>query len=227
MRGRREMKTIALVTAATLLGAASAASAGFTAAGSFSWDDGGTVMGSYGENVTFSNVLDPFGDSATDRALKLTEGPLSGTPQGYLAWIDGLNDGDTINVSMMGLGDGELTGKIRLWAHYTTSDLSSFGGSAGGSNAYSASSTEWTMLSHEWTFSGGTASGGDHTGLVIEARLYAYGDNEDPSGWVDDINVNVLSANSDVQISFPSIPAPGALALLGLAGIAGRRRRRN
>ncbi len=221
------MKAFALVTATALLGAASVASAGVSVSGSFGWDDGGTVMGSYGENITFANVLDPFGDSGSDRALKLTESPLGGTPQGYLGWITGLDDGDTINVSMMGLGDGDLTGKVRLWAHYTTSDVASYGGSAGGSNAYSTSATEWTMLTHEWTFSGGAASGGDHTGLVIEARLYAYSDNEDPSGWIDDINIDVFSANSDVQISFPSIPAPGALALLGLAGIADRRRRRN
>tara|TARA_B100001059_G_scaffold233441_1_gene273505 strand:+ start:9499 stop:10164 length:666 start_codon:yes stop_codon:yes gene_type:complete len=221
------MKAFALLAATTVLGAASVASAGVSFNGAFNWDDGGTVMGSYGSNVTFANIVDPFGDSGSDRALKITEDPLSGTPQGYVAWIDGLNDGDVINVSMMGLGDGVLTGKIRLWAHYTTSDITSYGGSAGGSNSYSASATEWTMLSNEWTFSGGTASGGDHTGLVIEARLYAYSDNEDSSGWVDDITVDVFTTSSDVEISFASVPAPGALALLGLAGIAGRRRRRN
>ena len=221
------MKTIAMLGAVSVLAATSVASAGLSYTGSFNWDDGGTVLGSYGSNVTFANVVDPFGESASDRALKISEDPLSGTPQGYLAFIDGLNDGDTINVSMMGLGDGSLTGKIRLWAHYTTSDVTSYGGSAGGSSEYSTSSTEWTMLSNEWTFSGGLASGGDHTGLVIEARLYAYSSNDDPSGWVDDINVEVFSTSSDVSISFASVPAPGALALLGLAGIAGRRRGRN
>ena len=221
------MKTSALLGAVSVLAATSVASAGLSYTGSFNWDDGGTVLGSYGSNVTFANVVDPFAEGDSDRALKISEDPLSGTPQGYVAFIDGLNDGDTINVSMMGLGDGSLTGKIRLWAHYTTSDVTSYGGSAGGSNEYSTSSTEWTMLSNEWTFSGGLASGGDHTGLVIEARLYAYSSNDDASGWVDDINVEVFSSSSDVSISFASVPAPGALALLGLAGIAGRRRGRN
>lgn len=221
------MKAFALFTATTVLGFASVASADIFSA-SFNWDDGGTALGTYGSNVTVSNVIDPFGDnSGFDRALKITEDPLSGTPQAFVGWVDGLNDGDTINVSMMGLGDGDTTGKIRLWAHYTTSDVVSYGGSAGGSNSYSTSTTEWTMLTNEWTFSGGAASGGDHTGLVIEARLYAYSSNVDPSGWVDDIDISVSSSSSDVQISFASIPAPGALALLGLAGIAGRRRRRN
>ena len=219
------MKTIAMIGAVYVLAATSVASAGLSYTGAFNWDDGGTVMGSYGSNVTFANVVDPFGESASDRALKLTEDPLSGTPQGYVSWITGLNDGDTIDVSMMALGDGSVTGKMRLWAHYTTSDISSYGGSASGPSDYSTSATEWVELSNTWTFS--QNGDGTRNGIVIEARLYAYSGNEDPSGWVDDISVTVMSTSDDVNIMFPGVPAPGALALLGLAGIAGRRRRRN
>jgi MYXO-CTERM domain-containing protein len=41
-----------------------------------------------------------------------------------------------------------------------------------------------------------------------------------------DHHVNGAGANSEHAGSFTVLPAPGALALLGLAGIAGRRRRR-
>ncbi|MDG2424334.1 MAG: hypothetical protein P8M22_10180 [Phycisphaerales bacterium] len=217
------MKTIAMLSAVSVLAATSVASAGLSYSSSFNWDDGGTVMGSYGANVTFANVADPV-SGGSDRALQLTEAPLSGTPQGYVSWITGLEEGDTVDVSMWGLGDGSLTGKIRLWAHYTTSDISSYGGSASGPSDYSTSTTEWVELSNTWTFD---SDGGNRTGLVIEARLYAYAGNEDPSGWVDDISVSVMSGSDDVNIMFPAVPAPGALALLGLAGLAGRKRRRN
>ncbi len=217
------MKTIAMLGAVSVLAATSVASAGLSYSGSFNWDDGGTVMGSYGSNVTFANVVDPV-SGGSDRALQLTEDPLSGTPQGYVSWITGLDDGDTIDVSMWGLGDGSLTGKIRLWAHYTTSDITTYGGSASGPSDYSTSATEWVELTNTWTFN---SDGGNRNGIVIEARLYAYSSNENPSGWVDDISVTVQSGSDDVNIMFPGVPAPGALALLGLAGLAGRKRRRH
>jgi len=217
------MKTIAMLGAVSVLAATSVASAGLSYSGSFNWDDGGTVMGSYGSNVTFANVVDPV-SGGSDRALQLSEDPLSGTPQGYVSWITGLDDGDTIDVSMWGLGDGSLTGKIRLWAHYTTSDITTYGGSASGPSDYSTSATEWVELTNTWTFN---SDGGNRNGIVIEARLYAYSGNENPSGWVDDISVTVQSGSDDVNIMFPGVPAPGALALLGLAGLAGRKRRRH
>lgn len=217
------MKSIACVGAVAIFGTASLAMGGLSYTGSYGWEDGGTVIGSYAPsgNVTFDNVADPVGD---DNCLVMTETPLSGTPQGFVSWITGLNEGDTIDVSMWGLGDGETTGKIRLWGHYTTGDVSTYGGSASGSGDYSTSATEWVELSHSWTFA--QNSDGTRNGLVIEARLYAYSDNVDPSGWIDDITVNVASSSDDVSIMFPAaIPAPGALALLGLAGMARRRRR--
>ena len=218
------MKTIAMLGAVSALAAASVASAGLSYSGSYDWNDGGTALGSYGSNLTLSNVVNPiFGGS--NGSLQMTEDPLSGTPQAYVSWITGLNDGDTIDVSMLGLGDGSSTGKIRLWAHYTTGDITTYGGSASGPSDYSTSTTEWTMLSNTWTFN---SDGGNRNGIVIEARLYAYSGNENPSGWVDDITVDVFSTSDDVVINFPApVPAPAALALLGLAGLAGGRRRRN
>ena len=45
-------------------------------------------MGFFGDNVIFENVPDPLGGSGF--ALKMTEAPLQGTPQGYVGWVTGL-----------------------------------------------------------------------------------------------------------------------------------------
>ena len=48
------------------------------------------------------------------------------------------------------------------------------------------------------------------------------------SAWIDDLNVSVddVDGSGGVEIHFAAVPAPGALALLGLAGLASRRRRK-
>ena len=63
----------------------------------------------------------------------------------------------------------------------------------------------------------------DRDALVVEVRIYSSdGAN---FGYVDDVAVSVTGADlSGVEINFA--PAPGALALLGVAGLAGSRRRR-
>ena len=165
----------------------------------YDWADGATVLGSNGENVTFENVVDPI--NGTGFALKMTENPLSGTPQGYVGWVTGLTDGDIIDVSMLGLGDGTTTSKMRLWGHYTSTggDINAYAGSASGPSGYSESATEWTLLTHQWTFN---SDGGARDGLVIEARIYSYTDAE-PSGYVTDINVSVSTTGSGALISLP------------------------
>ena len=60
--------------------------------------------------------------------------------------------------------------------------------------------------------------------LMIEARIYAYDSGADNQIWIDDLNVSSSNANAEIFVGGVAIPAPGALALLGLAGL-GRRRR--
>ena len=189
------------------------------------WENGGTILGSYsnGGNLSVENY-DWGGERGN--VLALTEDPPVGTPQGFVGWITGLQHGDVIDASFLGLGDGEEFSKVRIWASYTTGDdISDFGGSAGGNNVYSTA--EWTLLSDTWTFDVGNA--GDHTGLVIQARVYTYSGQVMNTAFVDDLNISVTGDDlSGVEIHLPGpIPAPGALALLGLAGLAGRRRRRH
>ena len=112
------------------------------------------------------------------------------------------------------MGDGVDMSKVRIWAHYTTGNIGDYGGSAGGNNTYSGS--DWTLLEDNWTFSAGTDGGGDHTGQLVN------------SAYIDDLNISVAGDDlSGVQIFTPgNIPAPGALALLGLASLTNRRRRK-
>ena len=213
---------VAVVAMSTAVASvASVASADVT--GYWDWEDGGsTILGSYGNLAYASNVYDPLGSGS--RVLEIHEDPLSGTPQAFVAWITGLTDGDLVTGSFLGLGDGSTDSKTRIWGHYTSAggDIDSYDGSASGNSSYSGA--EWTLLEHTWTFNG---DGGNHDGLVIEARLYSYSGGSG-SAWIDDLNVNVVDVDGSggIEIHFAAIPAPGAIALLGLAGLVTRRRRK-
>jgi MYXO-CTERM domain-containing protein len=214
------MKAFALGLVVVLAGS-TMASAGSIINGFYDWEDGGTILGSYGNLGSAENV---YWDSAHGNVLELHEDPIGGTPQAFVAWITGLTDGDEITGSFWGLGDGTTDAKARIWGHYTTAggDIDAYDGSAGGNSAYSGA--DWTFLENTWTFNG---DGGNHGGLVIEARIYGYSGGSYTT-WVDDLTVSVNDADGSggIEIHFAAIPAPGALALLGLAGLCGTRRRR-
>ncbi len=198
------------------------ATAGALVEADYGWEDGGTILGSYGNLGSAENE---YWDADRGNVLALTEDPTGGTPQAYVAWVTGLADGDVIDASFLGLGDGVDTSKVRIWGHYTNvgGDITSYGGSAGGNSAYSGA--EWTELGHSWTFD---SNGGQRDGLVVEARLYTYSGQTGTTGYVDNLHVSVFGAAIEgVVINVPGpVPAPAALALLGLAGLAGARRRR-
>jgi len=210
-----------LTMAAAVFSCAAYASAGMTYSGSYDWEDGGTILGSYGNLGYAANVLDPLGGGSN--VLEIHEDPIGSTPQAFVAWITGLTDGDEITGSFWGLGDGITDAKTRIWGHYTTAggDIDAYDGSAGGNSTYSGA--DWTFLEKTWTFNG---DGGNHGGLVIEARIYGYTGGSYTT-WIDDLNVSVndVDGSGGIVIHFAPIPAPGALALLGLAGLARRRRK--
>ena len=210
-----------LTMAAAVFSCTAYASAGMTYSGSYDWEDGGTILGSYGNLGYAANVLDPLGSGSN--VLEIHEDPIGSTPQAFVAWITGLTDGDEITGSFWGLGDGVTDAKARIWGHYTTAggDIDAYDGSAGGNSSYSGA--DWTFLENTWTFNG---DGGNHGGLVIEARIYGYSGGSYTT-WIDDLNVSVndVDGSGGIEIHFAPIPAPGALALLGLAGLARRRRK--
>lgn len=174
---------------------------------------------------TFGNVGDYGYDSADAYAgansLFMTEDPLSGTPQGYVGWVRGLSAGDTVTVTMWFKGEdsgsGDTIAKGRLWAHYTDEvDSTSYIASASGPSGYAGDEGVWEQSSHTWTIADG------QTALMVEARIYSYGENNMILG----DNLTIVVSNDSANITLAGVvPAPGAIALLGVAGLAGRRRR--
>ena len=201
------------LSAIFVIACAQSANADITA--TYGWEDGGTVLG-YSGNINEIYNDDTFGHDGSFHSLHFNEDPLSGTPQAWVGAVSGLSEGDTVTASFWVYDVSKTSPSIRIWGHYT--DMSdgdwSSSGSAGGNGTYPGG-IGWERLEHTWTI----ASGRD--ALVIEGRLYSgAGGNH---GWIDDLT---MTTNND-NAQFHYAPAPGALALLGLAGLAGRRRRRN
>ena len=107
------MKNVMALAAPVLMTSAVLADA----SGSYSWEDGvATILGSFGNVGTAENVSDNVNTGS--RALYVAESPLSGTPQAYVAWVQGLTDGDVIDGSFFAFDEGGV--RVRIWGHYTT-----------------------------------------------------------------------------------------------------------
>ncbi|MBD3348161.1 MAG: hypothetical protein GF400_03060, partial [Candidatus Eisenbacteria bacterium] len=151
----------------------------------YSWENGGTILGFYGNLVDDTNVTgsqtgdDSEGGTYTcpgaydgDNYLHVAEEPIGGTPQAYLAHITGLAYGETVTAGFYGYDITPMAApSLRIWAHYTDGvDLNSYEGSASGNYDYTAG-TGWDYVEHTWTFEDdGT---GERQGLMIEGRLYS------------------------------------------------------
>ncbi len=187
-------------------------------ADTYGWEDGvGTILGSYGNLVNPTNVGAPEPVHSGDRALRVTEDPVDGTPQAYLSWITGLTDGDTIDASFWGYDvTPDVSPSLRIWAHYTTSDdITNYMGSASGNYDYT-SGIGWEEIGFGWTFD---SDGGSRDALVIEGRLYT---GDDPTDYyIDDITVTTSSPTANIIFA----PEPTSLVLLALGGLALLRRR--
>ena len=211
------MRTM-LVSAAVAATVATSATADITA--SSGWEDTSSpaILGSYGNLFDWGyETADPY---AGNSSLFMVEDPVSGTPQGYVAWITGLSEGDTVTATMWMKGSSngvDNDGKGRLWGHYSANDdITSYQGSASGSGDYAGEGGMWTLASHTWTIAGG------QTALVVEARMYSYGANNLLLG--DDLTVSTNNDGATITLA-GVVPAPGVLALIGVAGLASRRRR--
>lgn len=185
---------------------------------SYGWEDGGTIFGYYNSGsgeITATNSSDQAYSGSS--SLEIVEDPTGGTPQIWIGFVTGLQDGDTIDASFWAFDDSEGSSpSVRIWGAYAlSSDVSSYEGSAGGNSTYSEG-TGWGQLSHSWTFD---SDGGTRDALVIQIRMYS--DSDSSPIYVDDLEVTTSSDTAVINFA----PAPGALALLGLAGLAARRRR--
>jgi hypothetical protein len=198
----------------------------------YGWEDGGTILGSFGNLVDPTNVsgsqTGQAGDAGTYECpgpnsgtyyLHVAEEPHSSTPQAYIAYIENLTDGDVIDASYFGYDvTPDASPSLRIWAHYALSgDVNSYAGSAGGNDTYTAG-TGWDQVAWSWTFD---SDGGTRDALVIEARLYSAPSTGEyrTDYFIDDVSV---TAPDTAMVTFA--PEPASLLLLGLAGLLIRRR---
>lgn len=194
----------------------------------YGWEDGNTILGSFGNVGDAQNVAtgtDPEGATVSPNSgnsmLYLQENPVADTPQAYVAWIRGLNDGDEVAVELQSWFDGTPTyARGRIWGHYTTSDVLSYGGSASGPSTYADGAQGWNATSYTWTFN---SNGGANNGLVVEYRLYSDATNFDY--WVDDMTIT-SPWGSIVETPGGVVPEPATMALLGFGGLVALLRRR-
>ena len=204
---------------------------------SYGWEDGGTILGSYGSPIA-TNVTSPDPVYELEHSLKLERTGTS-TPQGYVGWVEGLETGDVIEASFYVY---DVTPSAppsgRIWGHYTAMapdpmssdpadyDVSDYGGSAGGNSDYGPG-TGWCQLSWTWVFDESNPGYDPHTGFVLEARVYS---NAGDIVWFDAMEISVTTDSSygfvmDAGGNYITIPEPASLLLLGLGAVAVLRRR--
>ena len=186
-----------------------------------SWEGGGPeLLGTYGNIGEYGVTDEHYTDG--EQSLFMREEPVNGTPQGYVGWVRGLTAGDTVTVGIWakGMDNGSGTNsRGRLWHHYSqATDITAYagGGNGGTDTAYLGEGGEWSYGETTFTF-----TGDEGEAMVIEARLYCYVTND--TVWYDDMSLTV--SNDAASVEMAGVPAPGALALLGLGGLVARRRR--
>jgi len=203
-----------IVIAAVGLGIAAGIAAGSTT-NSYSWEDGGTILGRYGNvanemavaggsdpgknNQEQTHIIPlPVTPRTGGKMLQVDEDPHSGTPQAYVAWIKGVSGGDEVTASMWGWDSTPSSPRLRLWAHYSlTNDVNSNDGYTGEGSSYTTGTGEWNQVSHTWTIEAGKEA------LVIEARLYSTPSSSATNSttfWVDDLELIVPDG---ATVTFP------------------------
>jgi hypothetical protein len=157
---------------------------------------------------------------------------MGSTPQAFLAFVEGLTDGDVVNANFWGYDDTPNGApSLRIWGHYALSgDVDSYSGSAGGNNDYTGTETlpnenNWYQVGYSWTFD---SDGGTRDALVIEARLYSDETNMLGTYFIDDLTVEVPET-AGIVLPVNLIPEPGSFGLVALGLLAGffLRRRGN
>ncbi|MFH1276840.1 MAG: hypothetical protein ABIK65_00450 [Candidatus Eisenbacteria bacterium] len=187
------MKLLLVISTALLV-----ATAAFAGTSSYGWEDGtGTILGFFGNVGTAANVTSPV--YAGGHSLYLQEAPIGGTPQAYVAYIEGCLDGDIIDADFWcyDVTEGGFPSG-RIWAHFGyDGDVNAYGGSAGGNGTYS-DGLGWSDLAWSWTFVTEDPTYGTRTAMIIEARIYS-------ADGLDDMNVDqiTVTAPDHCTVTFP------------------------
>ena len=194
----------------------------FLIADTYSWEDGGTVLGSFGNlanvaNVGSTNGIDPHDG---DYMLTVSEDPIDGTPQAFLAWVTDISDGDEITACFYGYDDtASSSPSMRVWGSWTDgSDINAYGGTAGGNEDYTAG-TGWDEVCHTFTTDylyNGSPTFDAGEGLVIQARLYSSSSaSEAVQYFIDSIEITTTSATATIQFPGAQEPVEGPIANAG------------
>ena len=162
----------------------------------YGWEGTETVLSMYPADCLIATIeTDPVHTGSQSLRLERLS---SGTPQGFVAWIIGLSDGDEVTASFWCYDDTPgASPSGRIWAHWNDDpgDVNGHNGSASGNDDYTQG-IGWEEITWTWTVASG------HTGIVIEARIYS---NPGDIIWVDDMTI--------VAPDGATIWTPGNLAL--------------
>lgn len=203
------LAAIAVATAGMLVSAGHADTPVLSA--TYGWEDGkGTILSSFNglgpaDNVGSDGGVDP---NTGNRMLRLNkpDGEES-APHAYVAFIEGLQDGDVVSASFFAYDDTIGQGNsgypsVRIWASYARSgDIDDFAGSIPQSqqNQMFTSGIGWEQIGHSWTFN---SNNGDRDALRVEVRIYS--NDDDTNFYIDDLQVHVYcAANPDLTITLP------------------------
>ena len=202
-----------LIVAVAMLFVVPLASAEYTVV--YSWEDGGTILSSYGNLSMANNVTGPqmgltgdcdpptwctTGAHSPEHYLHLQESPHSGTPEAYLACVYGLQIDDVVKVSLWGWDDfdcGYTYGApaLRLYGSYGDPvDCTAYIGSAGaGTGDYTvAVPTGWQQMYSEFTFAPDPEDP-QNASFAVKVRLYSYLATSEATTdyWVDSMSITI------------------------------------
>lgn len=186
----------------------------FSLAETYSWEDGGTILGSYGNLANEANVGETDGITPYDGDYMLTvsESPNDGTPQAFIAWVTDISEGDQITACFYGYDNtASACPSMRVWGSWTQNDdINAYAGSADGNEDYTDGSG-WGQVCHTFSTSQENWEAGE--ALVVQARLYSCSSDQAPIKYFID-NVSIETTSTTATIHFPG-PVEGLVANAG------------
>jgi len=189
----------------------------FLIADTYSWEDGGTILGSYGNlanvaNVGSTNGIDPHDG---DYMLTVSEDPIDGTPQAFIAWVTDISSGDQITACFYGYDTTAASSpSMRVWGSWSANnDINSYAGSADGNEDYTAG-TGWDQVCH--TFSTSQENWDEGEALVVQARLYSSSSASNAVQYfIDSVEITTTSPTATIHFPGAQDPVEGPIADAG------------